>query len=680
MDITTYKKTITALTMDLATLEVYSKQLEMENTEAALHELNDRIKNDRFNLAVLGEFRRGKSTLINALLRTPVLPTDIVPCTASVNRITYDPLPKAKVEYFDGSSQEIPIDELTDYATQDGGKRENVREVTVWYPTVYCSNNVDIYDTPGLNDTEEMTKATFDVIDKMDIAIFTLSANVNFSKSESEFLTDRLLTSNVGRVVFVVTRMGEYTPEERERIIKSVRKGIEEKVLSKARDVFSDDPEQMEAFKRKLGELQIFGVDSKMALEARRNHDEDMLEKSGYRTFERGIDEMLTRERGRVMLEKETGMILQTSADIFNMIQMRMGPLTMDEEDFKAKCEEVEQKIQSIQTRTEAEINRLDEAAQNVKKEALETWKGYAEEIKAHIREMIGGIEITKDNLKKANQEQFAQTVWQEQIQPKITHEMHVYSEKIQNLINDGIGRECQGLDAYASEVSSCLQDIQLLLAPTEKKDSAASTIGNTLLNFITLGGGSIALGYKHAGAKGALVGGLAGTGVTFAGSVLTGVIAAAIGTTAWPVIVGGTLIASLLGLMSGKSIVKKVFWKDSAEKFRSELADSACKQFDRSLEENKFVDLMTAHIADTFKAIKNEISTSALRTTGDLQKNLTNTKENFAAEKAKTEKQLENYGQILESTSAIVDRTSAVRQAYGLDTVPEEEMTSEIA
>ena len=678
MDITSYKKTITELAMDLATLEVYSKQLEMENTEVTLHELNERIKNDRFNLAVLGEFRRGKSTLINALLRTPVLPSDIVPTTASVNRITYDPQPKARVEYFDGTSHEIALEELADYATQDGEKRDNVREVTVWYPTVYCSNNVDIYDTPGLNDTEEMTRATMDVIDKMDIAIFTLAANVNFSASESEFLSERLLTSNVGRVIFVITRMGEYTPEQRERIINSVRRGIEQKVMSKARDVFADDPEQLEAFENKLGDIQIYGVDSVMALEARKNHDEELLEKSGYRAFERGIDEMLTRERGRVMLEKETGMILKTTTDIFNIIQMRMSPLTMNEEEFLSRCESAEKKIREIQERTGKEFARLDESAKTVTDEALSTWNGYVEEIKTHIRELIDGVEITKADLKKANREDFTRTLWQEKVQPSITHEVQVYSEKIQNQVNDAVGRECEGLDAYADEVSGYLEEISLLLAPTEKKDSAASMAGHILLNYLTLGGGSLALGYKHAGAKGALVGGLAGTGITFATAYATGLIAAAVGLVGWPVLVCGGLIASLIGVMGGKGIVKSVFWKDSAEKFRRELADAACMQFENSLAENHFTDRLAAHIQDTFRAIRNEIGNSTVKTVGDMQAALQKSKEDFAADKAKTEEKLQDYGRILESLSAISERTAAVREAYGLDEVPEAEAEAE--
>jgi len=47
------------------------------------------IKSRKYNVAVVGEFRRGKSSLINALLGFKVLPADVTPTTATINRITY---------------------------------------------------------------------------------------------------------------------------------------------------------------------------------------------------------------------------------------------------------------------------------------------------------------------------------------------------------------------------------------------------------------------------------------------------------------------------------------------------------------------------------------------------------------------------------------------------------------
>ena len=47
-----------------------------------LAELQTRLDEERFHLAVLGQFKRGKSSLINALLGENVLPTAVIPLTA----------------------------------------------------------------------------------------------------------------------------------------------------------------------------------------------------------------------------------------------------------------------------------------------------------------------------------------------------------------------------------------------------------------------------------------------------------------------------------------------------------------------------------------------------------------------------------------------------------------------
>ena len=49
----------------------------------------ERLKTLRYTLAVVGQFKRGKSSLINAILGLPVLPADVTPTTATVNRITF---------------------------------------------------------------------------------------------------------------------------------------------------------------------------------------------------------------------------------------------------------------------------------------------------------------------------------------------------------------------------------------------------------------------------------------------------------------------------------------------------------------------------------------------------------------------------------------------------------------
>jgi ribosome biogenesis GTPase A len=55
----------------------------------------ERVENQSFSVAVFGMFRTGKSTFINALLGQDILPSDVTPTTATINRVTYGVTPSA---------------------------------------------------------------------------------------------------------------------------------------------------------------------------------------------------------------------------------------------------------------------------------------------------------------------------------------------------------------------------------------------------------------------------------------------------------------------------------------------------------------------------------------------------------------------------------------------------------
>ena len=79
--------------------------------------LADKLATEQFNLVVLGQFKRGKSTLINALLGTDLLPTAVVPLTSIVTIIQPGPQPHAVVRFLDGRTLEVDVADLALYST-----------------------------------------------------------------------------------------------------------------------------------------------------------------------------------------------------------------------------------------------------------------------------------------------------------------------------------------------------------------------------------------------------------------------------------------------------------------------------------------------------------------------------------------------------------------------------------
>ena len=84
-----YRKTVTELTANLKTLLELSEGVQLPNTADSIKETIEKTSDEHFEVAIVGEFKRGKSTLINALLGQEVLPADVLPATATLNRVTY---------------------------------------------------------------------------------------------------------------------------------------------------------------------------------------------------------------------------------------------------------------------------------------------------------------------------------------------------------------------------------------------------------------------------------------------------------------------------------------------------------------------------------------------------------------------------------------------------------------
>ena len=197
----------------------------------------------KFRVAVLGEFDRGKSSFLNAILGRKVLPVSMKPSTAAICRITYGDSPCAWIKTLSQEKKSIPIDELEQYITKLTAKSskeaERIEEAVVEYPTIICRNGVDLIDTPGLNDEENMSVLSLSLLENIDLAIFVLNAQYPFSLTEAEFVTDLVESEHIKNIIFAVTHMDLICEDEdeaedlqvREELLADVRKRISQSVL-----------------------------------------------------------------------------------------------------------------------------------------------------------------------------------------------------------------------------------------------------------------------------------------------------------------------------------------------------------------------------------------------------------------------------------------------------------------
>lgn len=112
----------------------------------------DRLTDGLFYVAVLGQFKRGKSTLINALIGQKLLPTGVVPVTSVVTVVRHGTRGGARARFRDGPLQDLAINELSTVVSEaeNRGNRKGVVAVEVDVASPLLQHGLSLADTPGL--------------------------------------------------------------------------------------------------------------------------------------------------------------------------------------------------------------------------------------------------------------------------------------------------------------------------------------------------------------------------------------------------------------------------------------------------------------------------------------------------------------------------------------------------
>lgn len=298
----------------------------------ALQECKNLIKNKQYKVAVMGEFKRGKSSLINALLGSRILPADATPTTATINRITYGAAPRAVITFQDGREQEIPVHELKDYVTKitaEGAARAlQIKEATVYFPTVFCQNHIDIIDTPGLNDDARMTQITIDMVANVDAVIVPIHAHAPFSETEMKFVCQLIESENITNLVFVVTFLDQLDEDDYnyERFMGFVRQRIQSTVFAELEKRNSPEPVLRKAHQL-LDHLQINGISSSLALDSFVSNNRDMLEKSRFEPFRNALLHAVTSKQLEHAIQKTIAVLHSVAAKFDEQDQKRRSVL-----------------------------------------------------------------------------------------------------------------------------------------------------------------------------------------------------------------------------------------------------------------------------------------------------------------------------------------------------------------
>lgn len=305
-----------SLLKNLQRLQIIADDLGLTNQTKEIEQNIIQLNHEYFELVVVGDFSRGKSTFINAMLGRKILPSNSKPTTTIISKIVYSEKPTYSLFYKTGKIRQIDEKEFNSIRAPKetfGKKIEeikgylNIKEdfskidyATVSYPLDFCKNNVEIVDTPGINDLNtNRVDITYRYLNKADAVIMVLDATQILTKSEMEFIKEHILKNQITDIFFVINFKDRASSSEEEKeVIDFAKKNL--LILMKT----INSP------------LYVYLVSSKQALIYRRLANGEKLKSSiaqmkpqnlsvtGFPDFEENLRRFLMNDKGNAKLKK----------------------------------------------------------------------------------------------------------------------------------------------------------------------------------------------------------------------------------------------------------------------------------------------------------------------------------------------------------------------------------------
>jgi len=302
--------------------------------ESRLKSLKEKLAAGRLHLAFLGQMKRGKSSLINALLKADVLPTGVLPVTAMITEIRYGETPDVTIIYAAGGLREqAAISTLAEYISEAGnpGNRKQVASVEISYPSPFLKDGIVLIDTPGIGSTHaHNTETTESYLSQVDAGVVVLSVDPPITAVESRFIRD--LQDEIPKLFFVLNKIDIITPAELAEMIQFV---------------------ENELCRHTIPSPEIFPLSAR---EDRNNQQTPCgTPSSGLSKFEQRLQTFLLNEKRQVLVRSVAGDALEIARSLRFAAAIRIRAAAMTADELKEKKKALDQLL----TRTEDGIREL---------------------------------------------------------------------------------------------------------------------------------------------------------------------------------------------------------------------------------------------------------------------------------------------------------------------------------
>jgi len=185
------------------------------------------VQNKPIDVAILGQFKAGKSSFLNSLLGKPILPVGAIPVTTSITRLRYGTKEQVTVRHFDGSITETTLAELPDFTSEakNPGNRRNVEVVDIELPSLEKYAGIRLVDTPGLGSIFTYHRSISENwLPEVGAALMAVSSGRPLSENDLELI--RELTRFTPNILILMTKTDLLSAEQQDEVVAFFRQTL----------------------------------------------------------------------------------------------------------------------------------------------------------------------------------------------------------------------------------------------------------------------------------------------------------------------------------------------------------------------------------------------------------------------------------------------------------------------
>jgi ribosome biogenesis GTPase A len=197
--------------------------------------VSERIAEGRFYVACVGQFKRGKSSLLNALVGSAVLPVGVLPVTSVATVLRWGERPGARVRFAGGSWRDIRPEVLAAYVAEENNSENKicVEAVEVFVPSPLLSSGMCLVDTPGIGSVfAGNTMTTREFVPHVDAAIVVLGADPPISGEELALVEE--VSRHVENLFFVLNKADRLPADESNEAARFTERVLKERLGERA--------------------------------------------------------------------------------------------------------------------------------------------------------------------------------------------------------------------------------------------------------------------------------------------------------------------------------------------------------------------------------------------------------------------------------------------------------------